>query len=67
MILQPSTNLQRTAHWFFRAVEENERHPIAGRYSNQLAACFRCAETFGISNDSIQFLQDFNLLVDEQF
>jgi len=67
MILQRSANLKSTPHRFFRAVEENERHPIAGRHSDEFAACFRRAKTFGISHDLIKFLQHFNLLVDEKF
>ena len=48
-------------------MEESERHPISGRNPDEFAACFRRAETFGISDDLIKFLQHFNLLVDEQF
>jgi hypothetical protein len=67
MILQCFANLDRASHRFFRAVEESESHPIPGRHSDEFAACFRHAETFGISDDLIEFMQHFNLLVDEQF
>ena len=67
MILQRFANLERTLGRFFRTVEENERHPIAGRHSDEFAPCFRSAKTFGASHDLIQLLQQFNLLVDEQF
>jgi hypothetical protein len=66
MILQCSANLERTPGRFFRTVEENERHPIAGRHSNKFLACFRSAETLGTPHDLLQLLQQFNLLVHEQ-
>ena len=46
MILQCSANLERTPGRLFRTVKKNERHPIAGRHSDELAACFRSAERF---------------------
>ena len=67
MILQGPANLESTSHRFFRAMEEQERHPVAGWHSDEFAACFRRPETFGVSDDLIQFLEKFNLLVDEQF
>jgi hypothetical protein len=66
MILQCSANFERTAGRFFWAVEENERHPIAGRHSDEVPACFRSAETFCTPHDLLQLLQQFNLLVREQ-
>jgi hypothetical protein len=66
MILQSSANLERTPGRLFRTVEENERHPIAGRYSNEFTPCFRSAETFATPHDLLQLLQQFNLLIDEQ-
>jgi hypothetical protein len=66
-ISQGSANLERTPHWLFRAMEEQERHPIAGWHSDEFAACFRRPKTFGISDDLIQFLEKFNLFVDQQF
>ena len=67
MILQCLADLERAPHWFFRTVEEYEHHPIAGRHSDEFAPCFRGAETFGISHDLLQPLQQFNLLVHKQF
>jgi hypothetical protein len=67
MISQSSANLERTPHWLFRAMEEKERHPIAGWHSDEFAGCFRCSKTFGVSHDLIQFLEKFNLFVDQQF
>jgi hypothetical protein len=66
MISQSSANLESTSHRFFRAVKEKERHPVAGWHSDEFAACFRRSKTFGISDDLIQFLEKFNLFVDEQ-
>jgi hypothetical protein len=66
MILQGSTNLESTSRRFFRTVEENERHPIAGRHSDEFAPRFRGAKAFRISHDLLQLLQQFNLLVHEQ-
>ena len=67
MILQRSANLQRTSRRFLRTAEENERHPIAGRHSDELAPRFRSAESFAAPHDLLQLLQQFNLLVHEQF
>jgi len=66
MILQGPANLESTSHRFLRAMEEKERHPVSRRHSLEFAACFRCSKTFGVSHESIQFLQQFNLLVNEQ-
>jgi len=67
MILQRSADFERTAYRFFQTLEENERHSIAGRHSDEFAACFRSAKTFGTPHDLRQLLQQFNLPVDEQF
>jgi hypothetical protein len=48
-------------------MEENERHPIAGRHSDEFIPCFRSAETFGAPHDLIQLLEQLNLLIDQQF
>jgi hypothetical protein len=66
MILQGSANLESTSRRFFRTVEENERHPIAGRHSDEFPPRFRSAKAFRISHDLLQRLQQFNLLVHEQ-
>jgi hypothetical protein len=65
MILQSFANLECTSHWFFRATEEKERHPIASRHSIEFAACLRSAKTFGVSDDLIEFLQQLNLFIDQ--
>jgi hypothetical protein len=65
MILQSFANLECTSHWFFRAAEEKERHPVAPRHSNEFAARFRCAKTFGGSDDLIEFLEQLNLFIDQ--
>src|SRR5437667_1105915 len=65
MMLQRPANLESTSHRFFRATEEKERHPIASRHSIEFAACLRSAKTFGVSNDLIEFLQQFNLFIDQ--
>src|SRR6266550_4989239 len=67
MVLQRSANLESTSHRFFRAMEKKQRHPVSRRHSVEFAACFRRSKTFGVSHDLIQFLEKFNLLVDEQF
>ena len=67
MILQGPANLESTSHWFLGTLKEKERHPIACRHSTEFAACLRCLKTFRISHDLIQFLENFDLLVDEQF
>src|SRR5437763_12939864 len=65
MILQSFANLEHTSHWLLRATEEKERHPIASRHSFEIAACLRSAKTFGVSNDLIEFLQQFNFFIDQ--
>ena len=67
MILQCSANLERTPGRFFRTVEESKRHPIAGRHPYEFAPRFSSAERFGTPHDLFQLLQQFNLLVHEQF
>jgi len=67
MILQSSTNLERTPGWFFWTVEENERHPIAGWHPDEFAPCFRLPKRFGTPHDLLQLLQQFDLLVYEEF
>src|SRR6266487_4386959 len=57
MILQRSANLERAPGRFFRTVEENERHPIAGWHSNEFPARFRSAESLGTPHDLLQLLQ----------
>ena len=56
MILQLFANLERTLGRFFRTVEENQRHPIAGRHSDEFTSCFCSAKTFGASHDLIQLV-----------
>src|SRR5438128_11667686 len=59
MILQGSANLESTSHRFFRTLEEQERHPVAGWHSDEFACCFCCTKTFGASHHLIQFLEKF--------
>jgi hypothetical protein len=66
LLLQGSADLESTSRRFFRTVEESERHPIAGRHSDEFAPRFRGAKAFRISHDLLQRLQQFNLLVHEQ-
>jgi hypothetical protein len=66
MILQRFANLERTPHRFFRTVEENQRHPIASRHSDEFIPYFCGAKTFRTSYDLLQLLQQFNLLVHKQ-
>jgi hypothetical protein len=66
MILQRLANLERTPGRFFRTMEENERHPIAGRHPDEFASCFRSAKALGAPHDLLQLMQQFNLLVNEQ-
>jgi hypothetical protein len=64
MILQAPANLERTSHRLFRTVEEKERHSVSHRHSIEFAPCFCRPKTFGASHDSIQFLEQLNLLID---
>ena len=67
MILQDPANIESTSYRFFRAMEEKERHPVSRRHSTKFAACFRNAKTFGAANDLVEFLEQLNLLIDQQF
>jgi hypothetical protein len=62
-MMQLFANLERTLGRFFRTVEENQCHAIAGRHSDEFTSCFCSAKTFRTSHDSIQFLEQLNLLV----
>jgi len=66
MILQRSANFERTSHRLFGAVKKNKCHSVAGRHSNEFAACFRSAKTFSTSYDLLQLLEQFDLLVHKQ-
>jgi hypothetical protein len=62
-ILQSFANLQSTAQRLFRTAEEKERHAVSSRHANEFAGRCRRPETFGASDDLIEFLQQFNLLI----
>jgi hypothetical protein len=62
-ISQGSADLKGTAHWLFRTTEEKERHAVSSRHSDEFARCFCSPKTFGASDDLIEFLQQFNLLI----
>jgi hypothetical protein len=47
-------------------VEEKERHPVSGRHPDQFPSFFSRPKTFGAPHDLIQFLQQLNLLIDQQ-
>ena len=63
---QRLANLQRTSDRLLRAAEKKQRHSIPGRHPDQFVACFCCTKRFGVPDDPIQFLQQLNLLVDQQ-
>jgi len=65
--LQCSADLERTSHRLFRTVEKKERHPVSGRHPDQFTFCFGGPKTFGAPHDLIQLLEQFNLLIDQQF
>jgi len=67
MLLQRFADLERTSHWFFRTLEKQERHPVSAWYPDEFARCFCRPKTFGVSHDLIQFLQQLNLLIHQQF
>src|SRR4029453_4919473 len=55
-ILQGFANFECTSHWFLRATEEKERHPIASGQPDEFTARLGRPETFGIPHDPIQLL-----------
>src|SRR6266516_7714287 len=65
--LQSSVDLEGTAHRLLRTTVKKERHPIPCLHSHKFTVCFRRSETFCCAHDLIQLLQQFNLLVHEQF
>ena len=67
MFLQGLANLERATHRFLRTVEKKECHPVPRRHADEFAACLRRPETFGASDNLVKFLQQFNLLVVQQF
>jgi hypothetical protein len=67
MISQGSANLQRTSHRFFWTVEKEKRHAIAGRHPDEFVPRFCSVKRFGAPHDLLQPLQQFDLLVHEQF
>src|SRR6266536_5573143 len=66
MILQGSADLERTAYRFFRAAKKKKRHPVSSWQTNEFAACLRRTKAFGASHDRVQFLEQLNLLIDQQ-
>ena len=66
MILQRFANLERTPGRFFRTVEENQRHPIAGRHSDEFALASAARKHSVLRTICFNSLQQFNLLVHEQ-
>src|SRR5438876_6692017 len=67
MISQSPADLECAAYRFFWALKKKERHPIPRLHSHKFTVCFRRSETFRPAHDLIQLLQQFNLLVNEQF
>src|SRR5438094_7670824 len=67
MTMKCSANFQSASHRLFRAAKEKQRHSIAGWHSNKFVACLRNPKTFGCTNDLMQPLQPFHLLVHKQF
>jgi hypothetical protein len=67
MLLQCSADLERASHGLFRAVEKQERHPVSSRHSDEFACCFCRPKMFGGPDDLVEFLQQLNLLVNQQF
>ena len=67
LLLQGFASFERTAHRLFRTAEEKERHPVSGRHSNEFAACFCRTKRLRSVHDLVQLLQQFNLLVDQEF
>ena len=51
MSFERFTDFQGTLHRRFWAVEEDQRHAIANRETDQFASCFGSAKVLGVSND----------------
>src|SRR5205809_4632068 len=61
------TDFQCATRRLFRAAEKKQHHPVPGWQTNQFSTGFRFPETFCSANNSIEFLHQLNLLVDQEF
>src|SRR6266566_4383991 len=59
MISQGSAYFQRASHRLLRTAEKKECHPVSRRHADEFAGCCCRPETFGASDDLIEFLQQF--------
>ena len=66
MLLQRFGNLERAPGWFFRAVVEDQRHPIAGWQSNELFVA-RFAHGRGGEHDLRELIEPLLLLLVQEF
>jgi len=64
MILHRPSYFHSTLHGFFRSLEEDQRHPIADRNTNQLPAGFAFAELRSFTHDACELIYNFTLLID---
>jgi hypothetical protein len=46
-------------------VEKKQRHPVSGRHADKFALAFCCPKTFSAPHDSVQFLEQLDLLIDQ--
>src|SRR5206468_6079874 len=67
LFLHSATDLQRAFYWIFRAVIENQRHPIAGGNLEQAIFTFRFAEFVRRLDNLIQLFNGGALIVDRHF
>ncbi len=66
VLLQCLLDLQRAPDWLFRAAKEKQRHAVSRRHADQFAVFFGRSKALRAAHDPFQFLQQFDLLIDEQ-
>jgi hypothetical protein len=64
---QRFANIERASHRLLRAAEKKKRHSITGWHSYEFASRFSRPKTFGAAHDLVEFLEQLNLFVDQQF
>ena len=63
---ESATNFERAFHWLFRALVENQRHPIARGNLDQPAGLFRDLKFLRGTNNLVKRIEQRSLLVNQQ-
>ena len=60
------SDFQCATHRLFEILEEQQRHAVTGRQSNQFIFRFGSAKAIGATDNAIQFLKRLDLIIDQQ-